>query len=76
MYGSALLWDACSLSLSCACVKLHVVTKTLFVLSRQNAHLLHGVLHWHAAQSITGMTFNVSLLCWGDMDGTAQDCTS
>ncbi len=58
---------------------MHVVTKTLIVLSRQDAHLLHAVLHWHAwhaAQSITGMTFNVSLLCWGDMDGTVQDCTS
>jgi len=55
---------------------MHMETKTLFVLSEQDAHLVHSVLPWHAAQSITGMTLNVSLLCWGDMDDTAQDCTS
>ncbi len=36
---------------SCTRVKMHVMTKTLSVLSRQGAHLLHSVLHWHAAQS-------------------------
>ncbi len=55
---------------------MRVVTKAQFVLTRQDAHLLHSVLHWHAAQSNTGMTFNITLLRWGDMDGTVQDCTS
>ncbi len=61
---------------NCTYVKMHVATKTLFVLSRQDAALLQGVLHWHAADSITGMTSHISLLCWGDMDGTVPDCTS
>ncbi len=73
--------DSGCLSLSCflasrTCVKMHVVIKTLVVLSGQDAHLLHSVSHWHAAQSITVMTFTIPLLCWGDMDGTVQDCTS
>lgn len=48
--------DSDCLSLSClltsrTCVKMRVVTKAQFVLTRQDAHLLHSVLHWHAAQS-------------------------
>ncbi len=40
-----------------------VPTKTLFVLSRQDAHPLHSVIHWHAAQSITRITFIARLFC-------------
>lgn len=69
--------DSGCLPLSCfltsrTCVKMHVVTKTLFALSRQDAHLLHSVLHRHAAQSITGITCTIPLQCWGDMDGTVR----
>jgi hypothetical protein len=40
---------------------MHVVTKALVVLARQNAHLLHNVLEWHA-QSIKGITLDAHLL--------------